>query len=40
MIATTGALLCAVAVLCVALEATWPALTFGALGFGMLSHAA
>jgi hypothetical protein len=39
MIAITGTLLCGVAVLCVALEATWPAVMFGVLGFGMISHA-
>ena len=40
MLATTGILLAALAVLCVALEATWPAAAFGAVGMWMISHAA
>lgn len=39
MMATTGALLWVLAVLCVILEATRPALVFGAIGFWILSHA-
>jgi hypothetical protein len=40
MLATTGILLAALAVLSVALEATWPAAAFGAVGMWMISHAA
>jgi hypothetical protein len=39
MLATTGMLLGALAVICVAFEATWPAV-FGAVAFWMISHAA
>jgi type IV secretory pathway TrbD component len=40
MLATTGTLLCGLGVLSVALEATWPAGAFGAVGMWMISHAA
>src|SRR5260370_36266173 len=40
MLATTGTLLCGLGVLSVALEATWPAAAFGAVGMWMISHAA
>jgi hypothetical protein len=40
MLATTGVLLAALAVLCAALEATWPAAALGSLGMWMISHAA
>jgi hypothetical protein len=40
MLATTGALLAALAVICVALEATGPAATFGAVAYWMISHGA
>jgi hypothetical protein len=40
MLATTGILLAALAVLCVALEATWAAAVFGAVGMWMISHGA
>jgi hypothetical protein len=36
----TGTLLCGLGVLSVALEATWPAAAFGAVGMWMISHAA
>jgi hypothetical protein len=40
MLGTTGVLLAALAVVCVMLEATWPAAVFGAVGMWMISHAA
>jgi hypothetical protein len=40
MLATTGMLLVGLGVLSVALEATWPAAVFGALGMWMIGHAA
>jgi hypothetical protein len=40
MLAITGTLLCGLAVLSVALEATWHAAVFGAAGMWMISHAA
>jgi hypothetical protein len=40
MLATTGTVLLGLGVLSVALEATWPAAVFGAVGFWMISHAA
>jgi hypothetical protein len=40
MMLTTGSLLAAFAVLCVAIEATWPVAVFGAVGMWMISHAA
>jgi hypothetical protein len=40
MLATTGMLLVALAVLSVAVEATWPAAALGAAGMWMISHAA
>jgi hypothetical protein len=40
MLATTGMLLGALAVICVTFEATWPAVVFGAVAFWMISHAA
>jgi|GraSoi2013_115cm_1033766.scaffolds.fasta_scaffold35175_2 hypothetical protein len=40
MLATTGVLLCGLAVLAVAIEATWAAAAFGAIGFWMISHGA
>jgi hypothetical protein len=40
MLTTTGMLLAALAVLSVALEATWPAALFGAVSFWLISHGA
>jgi hypothetical protein len=40
MLVTTGALLCGLAVLAVAFEATWSAAVFGAVAFWMISHGA
>jgi hypothetical protein len=40
MLTTTGALLAALAVVCVMLEATWPAAAFGAVAYWMISHGA
>jgi hypothetical protein len=40
MLVTTGVLLFALAVLLVALETTWPAAAFGAVGMWMISHGA
>ncbi len=40
MLGTTGVLLCGLAVLAVAMEATWAAAAFGAIGFWMISHGA
>jgi hypothetical protein len=40
MLATTGVLLCGLAVICVAFEATGSAALFGAVGMWMISHAA
>jgi hypothetical protein len=40
MLATTGGALVGLGVLSVALEATWPAVVFGAVGIWMISHAA
>ena len=40
MLATTRMLLCRLAVLAVAIEATWPAVVFGTIGFWMISHGA
>jgi hypothetical protein len=40
MLAILGTLFGTVAVLCVAVEATWLALVFGAVAFWMISHAA
>ena len=37
MLGTTGVLLCGLAV---AIEATWAAAAFGAIGFWMISHGA
>jgi hypothetical protein len=38
MLATTGVLVCAVAVIAVALEATWPAVALGSIGMWMMMH--
>jgi hypothetical protein len=38
MLAITGVLLCAGAVIAVALEATGPALVLGSIAFWMISH--
>jgi hypothetical protein len=40
MLATTGILLYGLAVLAVAIEATWPAAVFGAIGFWLIGHGA
>jgi hypothetical protein len=40
MLATTGVLLCGLAVLAVAIEATWATAAFGAMGFWMIGHGA
>ena len=40
MLATAGMLLGAIAVVCVMLEATWPAVVFGAVAYWMASHGA
>jgi hypothetical protein len=40
MLATTGMLLAALAVLAVAFELTWPATALGAISFWMISHGA
>ena len=39
MLATTGVLVCAVAVIAVVLEATWPAIVLGSIGAWMMTHA-
>jgi hypothetical protein len=40
MLAITGTLLCGLAVIAVAFEATGPAALFGATGFWLVSHGA